>query len=67
MTFDLKADRLNAGFSIRGLAREIDVPEQTIRRVEAGLGAEPANLKKIADYFGTTVVDVLDSIEEIAA
>ena len=41
MTFNLTTERLNAGYSIRALAREIDVPEHTIRRLENGLGADP--------------------------
>lgn len=60
MTFNLTTERLNAGYSIRALAREIDVPEHTIRRLENGLGADPANVKKIADHFATTVVEVLE-------
>jgi ribosome-binding protein aMBF1 (putative translation factor) len=60
MTFDLKTARLNAGLSIRGLAREIDVPEQSIRRFEAGDGGlHPANAKRIADRFGVQVTDLL--------
>jgi ribosome-binding protein aMBF1 (putative translation factor) len=60
MTFDLKTARLNAGLSIRGLAREIDVPEQSIRRFEAGdSGLHPANAKRIADRFGVQVTDLL--------
>jgi ribosome-binding protein aMBF1 (putative translation factor) len=60
MSFDLKSARLNAGLSIRGLAREIDVPEQSIRRFEAGdSGLHPSNAKRIADRFGVQVTDLL--------
>lgn len=61
MTFNLKVERLNAGYSIRALSREIGVPEPTIRRLESGLGADPANVKKVADHFGTTVVEVIEA------
>jgi ribosome-binding protein aMBF1 (putative translation factor) len=67
MTFDLKTARLNAGLSIRGLAREIDVPEQSIRRFEAGdSGLHPANAKRIADRFGVQVTDLLPVKDVVA-
>lgn len=55
---DLRSARLNRGFSIRQLAREIDVPEQTIRRAEDGLGISPANAFKIASFFGYKVTEI---------
>lgn len=58
MSFDLTSARLNAGKSIRGLAREIDVPEPSIRRLENGEGVYPATAKKVADYFGVKVTDL---------
>jgi transcriptional regulator with XRE-family HTH domain len=59
MMFDLRTARLNRGLSIRQAARETGVAEPTIRRLEAGEGAHPANAKKVADYFGVQVVDLL--------
>lgn len=56
---EIRAARINAGFSVRGLGRELNMPEQTIRRLEADLGASPANAKKLADWLGVTVLDVL--------
>jgi transcriptional regulator with XRE-family HTH domain len=55
---ELTTARLNRGFSIRALAREIDVPEQAVRRVEADERITPANAKKIADFFGVRVTDL---------
>jgi ribosome-binding protein aMBF1 (putative translation factor) len=58
MSFDLTTARLNEGLSIRGLARELDIPEQSIRRLESGFGINPATAKKIADKFGVAVTDL---------
>jgi transcriptional regulator with XRE-family HTH domain len=67
--FDLRTARLNRGLSLRQAASEIGVPEQTIRRLERGLGATPSNAKLVADFFDITVVDLLplDAPEEAAA
>jgi predicted transcriptional regulator len=59
MTFDLQSARLNAGLSIRGLAEQVGVAEQTVRRLEDGEGAHPAKAKKVADYFGVQVTDLM--------
>lgn len=58
--------RLNRGFSIRALADKLDVPEQSIRRLESGAGVHPANAKKIADWAGCTVVDLMPVDREAA-
>jgi len=55
----MKAERLNRGYSIRALADELEIPEQSIRRLEKGLGISPANAKKIADFYGCKVTDLL--------
>jgi len=65
--FDLVAARLNAGLTQRRLAEETDVPYQTVQRLEGGMGARPANVKKIADYFGVKVTDLIGSPEQKAA
>lgn len=56
---DVRTERLNRGFSRRGLAREVGVPEATLRRLEEGLGVTPAYAKKVADYFDVRVVDIM--------
>lgn len=58
--------RLNRGLSIRALAREIDVPEQAVRRIEAEERITPANAKKIADFLGVRVTD-LPYFSEVAS
>jgi ribosome-binding protein aMBF1 (putative translation factor) len=60
MTGDqLRAVYLNAGMSRRAFARHIGVPEQSIRRYEDGEGMSPPNAKRLADYLGITVVELL--------
>jgi predicted transcriptional regulator len=60
MSFDLTTARLNMGLSIRGLAKQVDVPEQSIRRYESGGGGlHPATAKRIADHFGVQVTDLM--------
>lgn len=56
---ELRVARINAGISIRGLAREIDVPEQSIRRLESGQQISLPYAKRIADWHGVQVVDIL--------
>lgn len=56
---NLRADRLNKGHSIRSLARELGVTEQAIRRLEEGERVHPATAKRIADYFGVQVTDLM--------
>lgn len=58
-TFNLTAARLNAGYSIKGLAEELDIHEHAIRRLEEGKGVHPATAKKVADRFGIQVTDLL--------
>lgn len=56
--FNPASERLNRGYTIRGLAREIDVPEQAVRRLEGGERISPASAKKLADFFGVQVTDL---------
>lgn len=57
--FDLVGARLNAGLTQRELSERTGVPYPTIQRLEAGLGARPSNAKKIADFFGVKVTDLM--------
>jgi DNA-binding XRE family transcriptional regulator len=57
--FDITAARMNAGYTIRGLAREIGIAEQSLRRLEGGEGVYPGTAKKVADYFGVQVTDIM--------
>lgn len=59
-TFDLTAARMNRGYSIKSLARELEVHEHSIRRLERGEGGvHPATAKKVADFFEVLVTDVM--------
>lgn len=57
--FNLRAARINRGWSQEDLAGETGVSVDTIQRLEAGKGARPANAKKIADVFGVQVTDLM--------
>lgn len=67
---ELRRRRINRGSSIRGLARELDIPEQAIRRLEGGGGIRIERAKKVADWHGIRVIDLPafdEAIEDIAA
>lgn len=55
----LAEKRLNEGKSIRALAKDLDVHQHTIRALERGESVSPASAKKVADWLGCTVVDLL--------
>lgn len=55
---DLRIRRLNRGVSIRGLARELSIPEQSIRRIESGEGIRLDRAAKFAEWHGVQVVDL---------
>lgn len=57
--FNLAAARLDRGLSQRDLAAEIGIGRETIRRLESGLTAHPRNAKKVADFFGIQVTDLM--------
>lgn len=64
--FDLRSARLNRGLSVKVAAAEIGVHAATLRRLEDGVGIpHPANAKKIADFFGIQVTDLIP-LEEAA-
>lgn len=64
--FNLAEEYRNAGFSRRGFAREVGITEPTLRRLEIGAGVHPANAKKVADYFGIKVTDLMPLHREAA-
>lgn len=66
MSFDLRSERLNRGLTQRDLAAECGVSLPTVQRLEIGLGATPSNAKKVADYFGIKVTDLMP-VERSAA
>lgn len=66
MTFDLVLARVNAGLSQRDLAEAVDVSRGTIKALEDGGTAHPANAKKVADFFGVQVTDLMPLDREAA-
>lgn len=60
----LTEKRLNAGFSRRGLARHLDIPEQSLRRLESGQHISPSYAKRVADFFDVTVLDLMPGLIE---
>lgn len=67
MKFDLTHARINAGFSIRGFARQVGINEATLRRLEGGLAVRPESAKPVADYFGVKVTDLMPPAAERSA
>lgn len=65
--FDLEEARVNAGHSLRSLADALSIAPATIQRLEAGETVHPANAKKIADFFGVKVTDLMPLDKERAA
>lgn len=64
--FDLRAARVNAGLSIRGLAQVAQVHEHAVRRLERGERVRPASAKPIADFFEIRVTDLMPVEREAA-
>jgi transcriptional regulator with XRE-family HTH domain len=64
---NLRAERLNRGLSVRELADEVGVDRRVIARLEDGGTAHPANVKRVADYFGCKVTDLISIDVERAA
>lgn len=65
--FDLYAARMNAGMSQRELAMACGVSLPTIQNLESGGSAQPRNVKKVADFFGVKVLDIVPPQPERAA
>ena len=57
--FNLAMARVNGGFSQRSLAAHLGVADNAIRRLENGENVHPATAKKVADYFGVQVTDLM--------
>lgn len=64
---EIQVERMNRGKSRRALARELNVPEQTLRRIERGEGISLGYAKALADWLGVQVLDILPLDEEAAA
>jgi transcriptional regulator with XRE-family HTH domain len=64
--FVLHVARLNRGHSVRSLAAEIEIDARTLSRLEDGLPVHPGKAKKVADYFGVRVTDLMPLDREAA-
>lgn len=63
---NLTAERLNRGLSVLAAAEEIGVHRATLTALERGERVHPANAKKIADYFGCQVTDLMPLEDDVA-
>lgn len=66
MTFDLAAERVNRGHSLKSLAKELGIHSNSLAALERGESVHPATAKKVADYFGIKVTDLMP-VERSAA
>lgn len=53
----IKAARLERGWSLSELAKQVDVTKETVARIERGLSTYPATAKKVADALGRPVAE----------
>jgi transcriptional regulator with XRE-family HTH domain len=59
MKIDLVAERVNRGYSSFAFAEAVGLPSSTYRRLETGEHVSPATAKKVADYLGCKVTDLM--------
>lgn len=63
---NLTAERLNRGLSLTAAARAMGVHRKTLTALESGARAHPESAKKVADFYGCQVVDVMP-VEDVQA
>ncbi|MBN8867527.1 MAG: helix-turn-helix transcriptional regulator [Solirubrobacterales bacterium] len=63
---DLRKERMDRGLSLDQLSEKIDVPRNTIARVERGTEPVPQTKLKIADFYGHKVTDIWPVDEKAA-
>jgi DNA-binding XRE family transcriptional regulator len=68
MTIDLERERLNRGLSLNGMAAEIPIARNTLKRAEAGKSVHPSSALKIAEFLDVQVTDIwpIDNTEAAA-
>lgn len=66
MTVNLVERRLNKGLTIKAAAAEIGVNRMTLAALERGERVRPDNAKKVADFYGCKVMDLL-ALNEVDA
>lgn len=64
MTINLTAERLNRGLSLNGAAVLIGVNRKALKALEDGESCRPENAKRIADFYGCKVTDLLPLPDE---
>lgn len=57
-TFDIRRERILRGYSLRRLAQELGISDNTLRRLEEHEIVRPETAKVVADFFEVTVLDV---------
>jgi transcriptional regulator with XRE-family HTH domain len=63
----LRSARLDKGLTLREAAELIGVSWKTLQRTEAGLSRPfPGTAKRIADFYGVRVTDLMPASEEAA-
>ena len=67
MNFDLRTERMNRGLSLDALSKQIDVPRNTISRVENGATPVPETRLKLAEFYGKKVTEIWPVDEKAAA
>lgn len=59
--------RRERGLSQEDVARELDVTAKTYGNWERGLGIHPKNARRVADYFGVDIGEILEPADDSAA
>ena len=54
----IKAARLERGWSLSELAKQVNMTKETVARIERGCSAYPATAKKVADALGRPVAEL---------
>lgn len=62
--FSLSTARVNRGHTARSLAAEVGIDARTLLRLERGEAVHPAKAKKVADYFGVRVTDLMHADDD---
>lgn len=61
---NLTAERLNMGLTLNMAAERIGIARGTLVALEDGRNVHPASAKKVADFYGCKVTDLLPYDDE---
>lgn len=68
MTINFKADRINRGLSQHAFAALLGVSVDVVRNLEeTGNRPQPANARKIAEFYGRVVTDMWPEPESVTS